>query len=318
MLNISAESYLKTNTLIFAHKMCQSISDMVGVSFNVKEDSLKEAGFKSAFKMISYISFSGAIQGNYLCAMDEITALKIMGVYTDRMSDDEIRGLRSEHSGFVKEVLNLSVGQSIVEIEKNFGDLTFFPGTVVYGELEFPEFLSADVLISSDFGSILCGFSLNLANLRIGQKLDEALRELEKKTSEAQEAKRNISSILELLPVGLVAIDQKGTILPGHSKSTKSVIGIENDTEITGLYLPDFLQMEKKAGLIWKNWLELVFSKYGEIPFQELSSLCELKEIKNSRGKTLKLDWLAITNEKQGRLEKLLVVIEDVTRQRLL
>jgi CheY-specific phosphatase CheX len=158
LLNVPEDGYLKTNTMIFAEKMCQSISDMIGVRFEVKKDSLKESGFKSPYKMITFISFSGTIQGNYLCALDEITAVKILGAYSEQMTEEEIKDLRGDHSGFVKEVLNLSVGQSIVEIEKNFGDLTFSPSTVVYGELEFPEFLSADVQLESDHGTILCCF----------------------------------------------------------------------------------------------------------------------------------------------------------------
>jgi HPt (histidine-containing phosphotransfer) domain-containing protein len=155
-----------------------------------------------------------------------------------------------------------------------------------------------------------------LANLRIGQKLDEALSDLEKKTNEAQEAKRNISSILELLPVGLVAIDQNGIIQPGHSKSTKSIVGIEDSADITGTFLADFIRVESSIGQSWKNWLNLVYSKFGLIPFKDLITFCNLNEIKNSRDRILKLDWLAITKDNPDILDKLLVVIEDVTKQR--
>jgi hypothetical protein len=71
------------------------------------------------------------------------------------------------------------------------------------GIWNFQIFLSGNVLLECEHGNILCGFSLNLANLRIGQKLEEALIEIEKKTAVAPEAKKNISSILELLPIGL-------------------------------------------------------------------------------------------------------------------
>lgn len=316
MLSVPEDGYLKTNTMIFAEKMCQSISEMIGVPFHVKNETLKETGFKSPFRMTTFISFSGTIQGNYLCSLDELTALKIIDAFNEGMSEEEIRSLRGDYGGFVKEVLNLTVGQSIIEIEKNFGDLTFSPSTVVFGELEFPDFLSADVQIESDHGTVLCGFSLNLANLRIGQKLDEALSELENKTAEALEAKRNIASILELLPVGLVAIDQNGIILPGQSKSTKGIIGIEDHTDITGSFLPELILVDSITGQTWKHWLGLVFSKYGLIPFKDLVSLCELNEIRNSKKRVLKLEWLAVTKENSDELDKLLVVIDDITKQR--
>ncbi|MBN1601368.1 MAG: Hpt domain-containing protein [Chitinispirillaceae bacterium] len=316
MVSTPGDGYLKSNTLNFAAKMCQSINDMVGVSFTVKESSFSESSFVSSFKMITFISFSGTIQGNYLCSLDEAAALKIMGAFSDGMSEEQIREMRGDFSGFVKEVLNLSVGQSIVELEKNFGDLTFNPSTVVYGELEFPDFLSGNVLLESEHGNILCGFSLNLANLRIGQKLEEALVDLEKKTAEALEAQKNISSILELLPVGLVAIDQLGIILPGHSKSMKAVACIDECISITGCFLPDILKIDAGVGGSWKNWLDLVFKKFDLIPFKDLKELCEINEVKTNNGRILKLDWLPVIDNVNNILEKLLVVIEDITKQR--
>jgi signal transduction histidine kinase/CheY-specific phosphatase CheX len=289
---------------------------MVGVPFSVKEASFSESSFVSSFKMVTFISFSGIIQGNYLCSLDETTAIKIIGGFTEGMSDEQVREMRPDFSGFVKEVLNLSVGQSIVELEKNFGDLTFNPSTVVYGELEFPDFLSGNVLLESEHGNILCGFSLNLANLRIGQKFEEALNEIEKKTAEAQEAQKNISSILELLPIGLVAIDQFGIILPGYSKSMQAVAGIEYGASLTGCFLPDILKIKNNNGTSWKNWLDLVFKKFDLIPFKDLAGLCEINEVKTSSGRILKLDWLPVIDNKNQVLEKLLVVIEDITRQR--
>jgi two-component system chemotaxis sensor kinase CheA len=289
---------------------------MVGVPFSVKDSSFSESSYVSPFKMITFISFSGIIQGNYLCSLNEETALKLIGEYSDGVSDDQVRGKRPEFSGFVKEVLNLSVGQSIVELEKNFGDLTFNPSTVVYGELEFPDFLSGNVLLESEHGNILCGFSLNLANLRIGQKLEEALVEIEKKTAEALEARKNISSILELLPVGLVAIDQFGTVLPGYSKSMQSVAGTEAGETLAGRFLPEVLRIDSSIGKSLKNWLDLVFAKYDLIPFKDLKDLCEINEINTSDARILKLDWLPVIDNENNVLEKLLVVIEDITRHR--
>jgi CheY-specific phosphatase CheX len=43
--------------------------------------------------MIAVISFSGTIQGNHRCSIDEITALKLIGVYD--MDCDAIKEMRS-------------------------------------------------------------------------------------------------------------------------------------------------------------------------------------------------------------------------------
>jgi signal transduction histidine kinase/CheY-specific phosphatase CheX len=310
-----SDRYLMTNTMLFAERMCQSISDMVGVTFNVKVESFAEQLVTSDFKMIAVISFSGTIQGNYLCALDEITALKLIGAYAEGMDSDSIKEMRADFSGFIKEMLNLSVGQSIVELEKNFGDMTFNPATVIYGELEFPDIRSGSVMIESEIGSVLCGFSLNLVNLKIGQKLEEALNDLEKRTVEAQEARKNVACIFELLPVGLVAIDKAGLILPGYSKSTQILAGVSNETSLVGKFLPEILKTELSIAERWKNWLDLVFTKYNYIPFKDLVGLCNLNEIKNLDGEVFKLDWLPVADNQNSDLKKLLVVIEDVTKQ---
>lgn len=311
-----SDRYLMTNTMLFAEKMCQSISDMVGVAFTVKTESFAEQLFTSDFKMIAVISFSGTIQGNYLCALDEITALKLIGAYTEGMNSDSIKEIRADFSGFIKEMLNLSVGQSIVELEKNFGDMTFNPATVIYGELEFPDIRSGSIMIESSIGSVLCGFSLNLVNLKIGQKLEEALNDLEKRTVEAQEARKNIACIFELLPVGLVAIDKAGLILPGYSKSTQIMANVSNETSLIGKFLPEILKTEAGIAERWKNWLDLVFTKYNSIPFRDLVGLCELNEIISHDNKVFKLDWLPVADTTNSDLKKLLVVVEDVTKQR--
>ena len=308
--------YLKANTILFAQRVCQSIEDMLGIPIQMCKETLQEKPFNSPYKMIAYITFSGSIQGNYLCSLDEIVALKLIGAYEEGMSTEQIRDLRQEYSGFIKEMLNLSVGQSIVELEKNFGDLTFSPSTVIFGEIEFPDILSGSIQIEGKAGKLLCGFSLNLANLKIGQKLEEALSDLEKKTSEAQEAQRNISSILECIPIGLATIDQTGTVLPGFSKSLVSLIDPLYRESIVGSCLTDILGVDKNKQTEWKSWLNLVFTKYKEIPFKDMAELCDLNEFENELQRILKLNWLPISSTDESSLDKLLVVIEDVTKQR--
>lgn len=312
----SGSGYLRENTLHFAHKMCQSIYDMAGLSFTVDEASFWESTSISTYKMITFISFSGMIQGNYLCSCDETVALKMIGAFSEGLTERLVREMRPEFSGFTKELLNLSVGQSIVELEKNFGDLTFTPGTVVYGELEFPEFLSGNILLESEIGKVLCGFSLNLANLRIGQKLEDALIEIEKKTAEALEAKKNISSILELLPIGLVAIDQSGKILPGYSRSMHAVARVDCGISLTGHVLTVLLKIDEKVSSAWKTWLNLVFSKGNKVPFKDLYELCEINEIETVDKRVLKLEWYPVIDTIHDCMEKLLVAVEDVTQQR--
>ncbi|KMQ49926.1 Signal transduction histidine kinase CheA [Chitinispirillum alkaliphilum] len=316
MFDSSEGGYLKANTILFAQNVCKSIEDMIGVQFTLWKESLRESAFTTKYSMIAYIHFSGSIQGDYLLAIDEILALKMIGAYEEGMSEDSIRQLREEYSGFIKELLNLSVGQSIVELEKSFGDLTFSPSTVVYGEIEFPDILSGNVDLDGKDGRIQCGFAVNLANLKIGQKLEEALHELEQKATEAMESKRNIQNMLELLPTGLLSINSKGLILPGYSKATPASVGYTEEQSITSQPFTTIAGVPEELAVNWINWLDMLFEKYGVLPFKDMAELCDLNEFQNTRGRYLKCNWLPVENEENNTLDKLLVVVEDITKQK--
>jgi|WetSurMetagenome_2_1015567.scaffolds.fasta_scaffold26240_1 two-component system, chemotaxis family, sensor kinase CheA len=310
------KGYLRANTLIFAQNVIQSLADMVGAEFSLRKDTLRETPFTTTYSMIISIHFSGSIQGDYLVCLDDAVALKLIGAFDPAMTPTGIRELRETYGGFLKELLNLSVGLSIVELEKSFGDLTFAPATVIYGEIETAKIPSGNIEIEGIAGKIQCGFLVNLANVKIGQKLEDALVDLEKKALEVRESQRNIAHILQALPIGLCSIDATGTVLPGQSKATAAVVGLPAEENITGQALDAVVGVSGALATEWKTWLSLVFERYGQIPFGDMKELCVLNEVRNGRDRVLKLNWLPIVNENESALAKLLVVIDDITRQR--
>ena len=175
MVNDGSFSYLKANTILFAEKVCQSLNDMCGAQFITSKESLREGTFSAPFHTVMFIGFSGAIQGYYLLSFEERLAMKLIGMDDESASPEEVRDRREEYIGMLKEVLNIAVGQAIEELEKSFSDLTFSPSTVVFGEIEFPNILCGSMEAAGREGKLLCGFSLNLANLKIGEKLEETL-----------------------------------------------------------------------------------------------------------------------------------------------
>lgn len=318
MIVDSPFNYLKANTVLFAQKVCQSFEDMAGTHVAICNETIRESSFATSFNTVAFVNFSGSIQGTYLLAIDNDSALKIINQYKENMTPQAIRDLREEYGSFIKEVLNLSVGQAIEELEKSFCDLTFSPGIIVYGEIEFPPIRSASIEIEGREGRMLCGFAINLANMKIGDKLEGALMELKHKAAEIQESRRNIEAILALLPTGLAAIDEHGTILPGYSHSTTHIVGKPEHDNLAKQNLLDVLGVKQEIRPCWTNWLSLVFAKFDKIPFGDLAELNPLSEFTNQYGKTFKLDWLPVTAEDKTKLLKLLVVIEDITNQRQL
>ncbi|MDM8524619.1 hypothetical protein QUF80_14720 [Desulfococcaceae bacterium HSG8] len=308
MESYSPNGYVGTNTIIFAQSVIQSLEDMIGIPFELNKASFKEVPFSSQFNMIACIHFSGVIQGDYILALDEIMAAKLADIYEEGMSDNELREMRDEYSGMIKELLNIAVGQSITELEQSFGDLTYTPCTMIYGEIEFPDFLSGNMIIEGDTGKIQCGFSLNLARLKIGQRLEEALHEVEKKMTEASKARKEVKTILQLVPSGLVAVSSEGKILPGYSRATASVVGHDTEKEIIGSDLGTLMKLKPDDSLALEKFF-LLFKKNGSFPLEGLMKMCE-GEFVNQDGKIFKLDWLPVVNDESESLEKLLVIIK--------
>ncbi len=308
------DAFISTNTLIFSQSVIRSLEDMIGTPFALDKTSFREAAFSSPFNMIAYIHFAGAIQGEYILSLDEITAAILIEAYEVGMSDDDLREIRSDYADFIKELLNLAVGQSISELEQSFGYLTYAPCTVVYGEIEFPDIMSGNVRIKSDTREILCGFALDFAKVKTGRKLEETLQELEKKTIEANKTRKEVDTILQLLPSALIAVNSDGKIIPGHGHKAASVLGYDSDKDIVGSDLVSLLELKEDASRVMEKFFKL-FKTNDSFPFEEFLTMCEGKFV-SQRGKIFKLDWLPVANDDANTLDKLLVIIEDITEKR--
>lgn len=309
------ESYLSGNTHLFAKNFSQSIEDMMGCEFSVAEGSYKEEPFTPLFGMIASIHFAGQVQGDYVVVLEEKAAAAIIEAYEEGMEDEELHEMREDYAGFIKECLNLAVGETIPSLEESFGELTFSPPVVVYGEIEYPEVVNGIIHLSNEEkGIIQCGFSVNMANNKIGQRLEESLADLEKKTAEAKEANRNIETMLQLLPNGLISLNSAGVILPGYSTATARVVG-SNLKELHGRPITEVLQIPDKICEDTMSWIDLVFNKYQMLPFNDIVELCPVLEFNNLKNRILKLIWFPVESDEK-QLERLFLVIEDVTEQR--
>jgi len=309
-------AYLKDNTHLFARNVVQSIEDMVGCSFELSEESYCEKAFTPAYGMTVSIHFAGKVQGDYVVVMSEQTAAAAIDAYEDGMELDDLKPMREDYAGFIKECLNLSVGESIPALEASFGEITFSPPVVVFGEIEYPSVTNGVIMLYHEVkGAIQCAFSVNMANNKIGQRLDESLADLERKTAEAQAANRNIETMLRLLPNGLISIDSQSTVLPGYSEATARVVGNVNQV-VQGEKVADVLGVSGAIREDVVSWVDLVFDKFDMLPFKDLVDLCPINEFSNDLGRILAISWFPVESEDRRMLERLFLVVEDVTHQR--
>jgi len=314
MKNISQIGNISTHTVIFAANTIKTIKDMTGLSFELDRSSLQVIPFLSAFNMAAYIHFTGTVQGDYILNLDEQTAARLTGLSCQGMPAREMRQMRKEYGGLIKELLNISVARAIPELEQRFGNLTYTPATLVYGELIFPEVMSGHITIQGTEEAIRCGFSINLARIKINRQLEQARQDLEKKSGEADDARKDLEQILEKIPSGVAAVNSDGRILAGHSIATAAVAGYTAGNSLSGLSLTEVLGLDADSSRHIREWIRLVFVNFLFFPFEKLRVLCD-REYVNKHGNVLKLDWLPVVHHETFMLEKLQVIITDITEK---
>jgi diguanylate cyclase (GGDEF)-like protein len=179
------QEYIYDHTMLFASHVCQTLADMTGVKYLIDEATYRDEPFSYAEGMIVYIHFGGTIQGDYILALQEKVALKLIGAYFENMPKHQLQQRRDDSSDVLNEILNIAVGQSIVELEKQYGVLSYNSAIVVFGDIVFPKVICNSFGIAGDAGEIVCAFALNMVDLKIAKKLKKTRQDLEIKTKQA-------------------------------------------------------------------------------------------------------------------------------------
>jgi len=314
---MNQSNLLLENVRVFAAAMAQSVQDMVGVELIPDESSVSEELYAPRRKMIVSIHFTGLIQGEYAIALDEKSAASWIGCYEDGMDSDALRPMREDYGGFLKEALNATVGSSIVNLSKDFPDLTFLSPVVIYGELEYPTVPSGRAVLQSASGDAECFFVLNMMGLELGERLQATLLELQASAREASLAKKNVTGMLEAFPSGMVIVGRNGLVQPGYSAKTAVTVGYETDVDLSGLPLVTLLGYTGIPDVMdsFLPWLDIAFTKWDLLGAKSVLELCPINERLNDRGKILHFSWIPHFSE-DGNLESLMLIVEDYSDRR--
>jgi signal transduction histidine kinase/CheY-specific phosphatase CheX len=299
----------------FSKGVCGNVRDMVGCEMEPDESTICQSKFAPDRGMAVMIHFTGAIQGEYAVSMTEEVAAKMIGAWSEGMGADDLKGMRGDFGGFLKEALNTSVGQAIPGLERDFDALTFLPPVVIYGELEYPEVPAGKITMKGEVGEVDCFFVLNMMGLELGERLQAVIQALGESAREASAAKRSVASMLEAFPAGLVSVDRAGKIRPGYGRKTPDTVGLDRDAPIPGMHVVELLGFDESAISDTSKWLEVVYDRWGMLPFKDLVGLSPIAEALNSRGLIVKPEWVPLLSD-DGKLDGLMLMIEDVTEKR--
>lgn len=308
---------LLENVRVFAAAMVQSVQDMVGAELVVADGTVCEGLYQPRNSMIVSIHFTGLIQGEYAIALEEKTAASWIGCYEEGMDAAALKAMRDDYAGFLKEALNTTVGIAIVNLAKDFPDLTFLSPVVVYGELDYPSVPCGYMEIHSLSGHAQCFFVLNMVGLELGERLQATLLELQASAREASLAKRNVAGMLEAFPSGLVIVGRDGLVQPGYSAKTAATVGYEDNKELSGIPLVALLGYKNVADIAdgFLPWLDVAYTKWATLGAKGVLELCPICEKVNSRGRLLHFSWIPRTGE-DNQLESFMLIVDDYTDKR--
>ena len=192
---------VRSNTFAFAGFLAQTIKEMTGRSYKSREDSFKETNLSFFPAMHAVIRFYGAVYGEYIVSLREETAARLIEVWEDGMTPEQLGELRNDFSDFISEMLNAAVGRAAEELKKTFEEPTISPVTMIYGEMKYPDISYGNVYLEGDDGSrIGCSFLLNRMNLKIAEKLEQARDNLLIKKRENDQLRENLKQITDTLP----------------------------------------------------------------------------------------------------------------------
>jgi diguanylate cyclase (GGDEF)-like protein len=135
--------------------------------------------------MVVIAPFSGTVQGYCVMAMEETVAANLLGLHLHTIAQERVPGYREEYIGFCQEILNVAVGQSMGDFERDLGDLSYFASVVVFGEIAFPPVLNGRIAVTTPAGIVQCAFMLDMARPKIAQKLNKIVDDLSQKTIES-------------------------------------------------------------------------------------------------------------------------------------
>lgn len=127
-----------------------------------------------------------------------------------------------------------------------------------------------------------------------------------------QEKISQINDILENIEEGICTISLDGVIQGQHSKSTLSILNIDN---LEGVPLTNLLDLDDDQIDFFNDWLRLASTKYNKMRWTKIVQLCPLLKVTRTHKGTkqsLKLNFQKVYN-KHDELEKLMVQILDVT-----
>lgn len=185
-------SHVVDHTRVFSDITARTLADMFGVDAESDQEVHEANSVETRKTFMVSLYYTGTVYGEYLLAMDEATAARIIGLdgeITDQNRDE----VREEICDAMSETLNTIVGESIVELQATYPKLTLTAPRIYFGEVRYPKFRTGRTLIKAEAGEIECHFCLDMMRLDLATSYNEALESLVGINTQLKEANRHLA-----------------------------------------------------------------------------------------------------------------------------
>ena len=150
----------------FAQITQRTLEDMFDVSSSALTPAVATQSIKTSKNLFVSVNGTGTTYVEYILALDEATAAKIVGLELPD-SEQPCVELRDEICDALSETLNTIAGEAILRVQENYPKLTLAAPRVFFGEIRYPQFQSANCILSTDVGELECHFCHDLMRLSI-------------------------------------------------------------------------------------------------------------------------------------------------------
>ena len=176
----------------FATIAARTCADMFGIETRSESEVQSTPSVETNKSFIISIYYTGTVYGEYLLAMDEQTAAKMIGI-EDAVTDQNRELIRSDVCDAMSEMLNTIVGEAIVGLQETYAKLTITAPRIYFGEVRYPSFRTDRVSLQTDAGEIECHFCLDLMRLDLAASYTEAMDSLVVINTKLEAANRRLA-----------------------------------------------------------------------------------------------------------------------------
>lgn len=179
-------------TDIFGDIAAQAITDMFSIAIHNRSQAVENNSVETNGKFIVSIYYTGTVYGEYMLAMDEATAARVIG-FNEHIGDENRMQVRELICDAMAETLNTIVGQAIIHLQQSYAKLTFTAPRIFFGEIRYPNFRTGRTTLLTEAGEIECHFCLDLMRLDLATSYQEAMGTLLDVNAKLREAYRHLA-----------------------------------------------------------------------------------------------------------------------------